>query len=136
MFQEKQKFIYSVFKDKVLTNTGLTLVRKYKKKFDTLSIYKGLLQHSKESTQETIDTAELLTYIAFVKLHKITWKDTYYDFILHWYDKLRLYEQMVSVKDHFTHRVKKIVLQNTVVEIPSLQYVKIQSDHDRAHRKN
>ena len=91
-FQEKQKFIYSVFEDKVLTNTGVTLVRKYEKTYDAQSIYKGLLRHSQESTQATIDTAELLTYITTVKLHKISWKGTYYAFILHWCDKLHLYE--------------------------------------------
>ena len=133
LFKEKQKFMYSVFEDKVLTNTGLTLVRKYEENFDAQNIYRGLLKHSKESTQANIDTAELLTYITSVKLHKITWKGTYYDFILHWCDKVRLYEQMVSHKDHFTLKVKKIMLQNTVAGIPSLRHVKTQSDHDRAH---
>ena len=71
-FIEKQKFIYSVFEDKVLTNTGQALVRKFEKTFDAQSVYKGLLQYSRESTQATIDIAELLTYITSVKLHKIS----------------------------------------------------------------
>ena len=134
-FQEKQKFIYSVFEDKVLTNTGKTLVRKFEETYDAQSIYKGLLHHSKESTQATIDIAELLTYITTVKLHKISWKGTYYAFILHWCDKLRLYEDMVDIQDHFTHKLKKIMLQNVVAGVASLNQVKTQSDHDKAHGK-
>ena len=42
---------------------------------------------------------------------------------------------MVNTKVHFTHQVKKIMLQNVVAGVPSLNHVKNQSDHDRAHRK-
>ena len=42
---------------------------------------------------------------------------------------------MVNTKVHFTHQVKKIMLQNVVAGVPSLNHVKIQSDHDRAHGK-
>ena len=72
LFQEKQKFVYSIFEDKVLTNTGKKLVRKFEETFDAQSIYKGLLYHSKDSAQATIDIAKLLTYITTVKLHKIS----------------------------------------------------------------
>ena len=135
LFDEKQKFIYSVFEEKVLTNTGKALVRKYERSFDAQKIYKGLLAYSKESTQATIDTAELLQYISTVKLHKVAWKGTYHAFILHWCDKLRLYEDMVSVDDHFTHRIKRVMLQNAVAGVPSLNHVKTVSDHDKAHGK-
>ena len=42
---------------------------------------------------------------------------------------------MVSTQDHFTYKVKKIRLQNVVAGIPSLNHVKNQSKHDKAHRK-
>ena len=70
-FIEKFKFIYSVYEDKVLTNTGQALVCKFEKTFDAQSVYKGLLKYSRESTQTTIDIAELLIYITSVTLHNI-----------------------------------------------------------------
>ena len=41
-FIEKKKFIYSVFEDKVFTNTGQTLVKKFEDSYEAQSIYKGL----------------------------------------------------------------------------------------------
>ena len=136
LYSRKNKNLYApFFEDKVLTNTGKTLVRKFEETFDAQSMYKRLLHHSKASTQATIDIAELLTYNTTVKLHKISWKGTYYAFILHWCDKLRLYEDMVNIEDHFTYKVKKMMLQNAVAGIPSLNYVKNQSDNDKTHGK-
>ena len=43
---------------------------------------------------------------------------------------------MRDTKDHFTGNVKKIMLQNVVAGILTLNNVKIQSDHDRAHGKD
>ena len=70
LYFKKKIHIYFFFEDK--TNIGKTLVRKFEETYDAQSIYKGLLHHSKESTQATLDIAELLTYITTVKLHKIS----------------------------------------------------------------
>ena len=40
LFDEKQKFIYTVFEEKVLTNIGKALVRKYERSYDAQKIYK------------------------------------------------------------------------------------------------
>ena len=42
---------------------------------------------------------------------------------------------MISSKEHFMHQVKKIMLQNVVAGVPSLDHVKVQSNHDMAHGK-
>ena len=131
LYFKKKIHIYFFFEDK--TNIGKTLVRKFEETYDAQSISKGLLHHSK--AQATIDIAELLTYVTTVKLYKISWKGTYYAFILYWCDKLRLYEDMVDIQDHFTYKLKKIMLQNMVAGVPSLNHVKTQSDHDKAHGK-
>ena len=136
LFLEKQKFIYSVFEDNIQTNMGKYLVRKIESMFDTLSIYAELNKYAKESTQASIESANILGYIMTVKLHDIAWNGTYHSFILHWVNKMQLYEEMVPLADHFTNPVKKVMLQNAVTGVPALKYVKNQSDHDRAYRKD
>ena len=46
-----------------------------------------------------------------------------------------LYEDIVDIQDHFSHKLKKIMLQNVVAGVASLHHVKTQSDHDKAHGK-
>ena len=135
LFLEKQNFIYSVFEDKIQTNMGRHLVRKYEKTYDAQSIYAELVAYAKESTQASIEASNILSYLTTVKLHKIAWKGTYHAFILHWINKLRLYEEMVPFEDHFTNSVKKTLLENTVMGVPILRNVKNQADHDKAHGK-
>ena len=132
---EKQNFIYSVFEDKIQTSMGRHLVRKYERTYDAQSVYVELVLYSKESTQASIEAANILSYLSTVKLHKIIWKGTYHDFILHWVNKLRLYEEMVPLQDHLTNNVKKTLLENTVMGVPILCNVKSQADHDKAHGK-
>ena len=42
---------------------------------------------------------------------------------------------MVSTDDYFTHRIKKVMVQNVVAGVPSLNHKKIVSDHGKAHGK-
>ena len=121
-----------VFKEKLQTDTGKHLVRKHELDYDGQTIFRKLTIHAKKSTQATIKASKLLNYIASVCLHKISWKGTYYSFILHWCDKVRLYKDLIPVDDKFTDNFKMAMLQNIVAGIPALNSVKTQESHDRA----
>ena len=135
LFIEKQKFIYSVFDECLLTDMGKALVRWYESTFDAQKIYEELEKDATTSTQATIDTTELLTYLTSTKLGKTPWNGTYHAFILHWCEQLRKYEGLIDKTDHFTANVKMIMLQNAVSHIPRLHSVKTQAAHDIAHGK-
>ena len=135
LFIEKQKFVYSVFEDKLQTDVGKALVRDHEHDSDAQTIFAALIDHAKVSTQATIDTAQLLKYITTVQLHDSLWKGTTHSFILHWCDKVRIYEGLVPKADHFTSNLKMIMLQNTVSGVPDLHRVQTQSAHDVAHGK-
>ena len=92
LFIEKQKFIYSVFDECLLTDMGKALVRSYESTFNAQKIYEELEKDATTSTQATIETSELLTYLTSTKLGKTPWRGTYHAFILHWCEQLRKYE--------------------------------------------
>ena len=117
------------------TDMGKHLVRLHENDFDAQAIFKKLSNHAKTSTQASIDTADLLSYITSVKLHNTNWRGTTNAFILHWCDKVRVYESLVPLSDHFTGNVKLIMLQNAVAGISELNQVKVQSFHDEVHGK-
>ena len=135
LFDEKQKFIYSVFNECLQTDMGKSLVRTYESTYNAQKIYKELMIHATASTQATIDTDELLSYVTSTKLNKSQWRGTHHAFILHWCDQLRKYEDMIDKADHFTDNVKMIMLQNAVSGVSALHQVKTQSAHDVAHGK-
>ena len=86
LFDEKKKFIYSVFNDCLQTDVGKSLVRTHERNYDAQTIYKELKAHATASTQATLDTDELLSYVTSTKLNKGQWRGTHHAFILHWCD--------------------------------------------------
>ena len=69
--------MYSVFEDKIKTNMGRHLVRKYEKTYDAQRVYMELRNHAKQSTHASLEASNILGYITTVKLHKIAWKGSY-----------------------------------------------------------
>ena len=128
--------MYSVFEEKLQTDMGKYYVRQHDADFDAQAIFESLSTYAKKSTQASIDTADLLSYITTIKLHDSTWRSGAHAFVLHWCDKLRVYEDLVPQSDHFTDNVKLIMLQNTVTGVSELNQVKVQSAHDIAHGKS
>lgn len=70
----KQKFMYSVFEEMLQTDMGKYFVRLHEADFDAQAVFRKLSAYAKESTQASIDTADLLSYITSVKLHTLNWK--------------------------------------------------------------
>ena len=60
---EKQKFVCSVFVEFVQTDMGKHNVRMHEKDSDLQSIFKKLSDYATESTQTTLESSNLLTYI-------------------------------------------------------------------------
>jgi hypothetical protein len=45
LFEEKQKYVYAIFEQKLLTDKGKALVHEYKAMSDTQAIYSALIDH-------------------------------------------------------------------------------------------
>ena len=131
-FEAKQEFIYSVFQEKLQTDIGKHAVRLHYRTTDAQQIYRELVEHARISTHASLESSNLLAYITNVRVHKITWKGTYHSFVLHWCDKLRLYEELIPVEDHFSDNVKMNMLQNAVMGVKALDNVKDLQNHDKA----
>ena len=80
----------------------------------------------------SLESSNLLAYITNVQVHKISWKGTYHSFILHWCNKLCLYEELIPLEDHFSDNDKMNMLQNTMMGIKSLDNIKDLQSHAKA----
>ena len=135
VFREKQKFMYSVFEEKLQTDMGRHLVREHEMDYNAHLIFSELVVHAKKSTQAAIDSSELLSYITTTRMHDAKWRGTSKAFILHWCDKLRLYEELIDKDDRLTDNVKMAMLQNAVSGISALHQVKTTAAHEIARGK-
>ena len=68
VFVEKQKFMYSVFEHVIETDMVKFLVCQYKDDFNTHTIFQALNEYATTSTQATIDSEALLSYLTSAKL--------------------------------------------------------------------
>ena len=122
------KYVYFVFKRKFQTSQGKAFVHVHERDYDAQNLYQELLAYHKRSTKGLITTSTILAYLMSAKLGNGTWKGTTQDFLLHWHDQLRQYENMVSPQDFLTNTVKRILLENAVHPVDDLRRVKAESD--------
>jgi len=114
LFQEKQKYMFAVFERTLQTDTGKAIVRDHEDDADAQEVYTKVIAYYLKSTKASLDSSTLLSYITSVRLGSGMWKGPTYSFVLHWQDKVRLYEKQVPASDHFSAGQKCVMLQNTV----------------------
>ena len=89
LFMQKQIFMYSIFCHTLLTNIRLKLVRVYEESSDVQSIFWEFIVHYTTSVKADLDQAQLMEYIATLRLgksgHRKGW---YYSLTLHFQDQL------------------------------------------------
>lgn len=122
LFVEKQKYMYAVLSDRVLTDRGQAIVRQYEATFDAQAVYAALKRHHLHSTKAQLDSSTILAYITSAKVGDGTWKGTTEAFILHWQNQVRLYERISG--DPFSDKQKRVLLENAVHTISELRQVK------------
>ena len=114
LFREQQHYMYAVFIRVLKTDKGKAIVRKYKGTYDAQSIYRELQEYALKSTQAVIDANTLLQYITTASLSDGSWNGTTKQFVLHWLEQVRLYEELLDVSAALSDSVKLTLLTNAV----------------------
>ena len=131
LFDEKQKYVYAILEQKVLTDRGKGFVRDHERTYDAQKVYEKLVDHHLKSTKAMIDSSSILSYITSVRLGNGTWKGTTEAFLVHWQDQVRLYERQVPLSDYFSDGQKRTMLENAVAPISELRQVKNTADLEK-----
>ena len=129
LFREQQHYMYAVFVRVLKTDKGKAIVRKYKGTYDAQSIYRELQEYASKSTQAVIDANTLLQYITTASLSDGSWNGTTEQFVLHWLEQVRLYEELVDASAALSDSVKLTLLTNAVrghTKLSSVHNVAIQ----------
>ena len=86
-------------------------------------------EYASKSTQAVIDANTLLQYITTASLSDGSWNGTTEQFVLHWLEQVRLYEELVDVSAALSDSVKLTLLTNAVcghTKLSSVHNVAIQ----------
>jgi hypothetical protein len=109
-FDEKQKYVYAVFEQKLLMDKGKALVCMYEATADAQSIYSKLVDHCTKSVKASLDLTTLMEYITTIRLDGGSWVESTASFILNWQDKLCKFEKLTDKLSHFSDGWKLIFL--------------------------
>lgn len=126
----KQIYVFAVFNKTLQTSVGKQMFREQAKldDNDAHGLYISLVRHYEQSTHARLTSTTLLKYIVSATLGANTWNGSTHDFILHWCDKVRQYEDMTDMSAHMHDGVKHVLLENAVSPIAELRQVKTTGD--------
>ena len=128
LFDEKKKFMYSVFDRVLKTDKGKSFVRQHEDDYNAQGVFSKLKEYYTNSTKAALEASKLLSYITSIRIDSPSWKGSSEAFILHWQDQVRLYESIVDTKDYFSDTQKRTILENAVSPLKALRAVKDQAD--------
>jgi hypothetical protein len=128
LFEEKQKYMYSVLEKILQTDEGKVIVRSHDIDRDAQKIYAEYLNTMTLSTEAIMSSGEFLSYLTTAKISDGSWRGTSKGFVLHWIEQLRLYHDTVPLSDRLSDSVQRTMLQNAVHGLDTLQQVQISSD--------
>jgi hypothetical protein len=87
LFCFQNVFMYSVFKAKIKTNKGMSIVRSHENNRNAHAIWKELVAHQTTSTTGKWNRQHLLTFLQTFKLDGVSWQGSHTGFLAHYKDK-------------------------------------------------
>jgi len=133
LFQGQQEFMYAVLNTTIKTSIGQTFVRAHCKDSDAQKIIGKLLAHYTKSTSANFTKLELLHQLTGgLKLNE-NWRSSNENFILHWQERMRQYEEISTTIEHIADPLKKQLLRVAVRDSESLRQVQILEEQNTAN---
>ena len=128
LFEEKQKYMYTIFERILQTEDGRVIVRSHDKDQNAQLIYSELVQVMTRSTEAMMCSSELLSYLTHASIVDGSWRGTAKTFVLNWIDQLRQYHEMTPLGDRLSDNTQRNLLQTAVKGLDALRQVQLHSD--------
>lgn len=106
LFKSKNKFIYSVSKQKLKTDMGMSIIQNHETLCSTQQVWQELVHHQMTSTTGSMVWESIMAHLTAVKLDTSVWHGTYIGFIVNFQNKLREYKRISTIADHNSDDMK------------------------------
>jgi hypothetical protein len=121
LFTLQHYYVYAIFCSNLKTDFGRKLVRDYESSQNAQAIWKELSNDAEKSMVAQLNATDLLQYTYTAQVEN--WKGTKLSFILHYQERIRLYDQLQPTNEQTSDHAKMIYLQNAVYAIEELRLV-------------
>ncbi|KAL7571052.1 hypothetical protein ACA910_003768 [Epithemia clementina (nom. ined.)] len=122
LFNEQQKFLYSVLLTNLQTDEGKSIVRAHAKDKDAQAIIRELRHHYTKSTVARNEITRLTTYITNLRLDS-SWRGTTESFIMHFKEQLRLLDDLQPLNEQLPDTMRRTLLMNAVEGVVDLRRI-------------
>ena len=131
LFAEQQKFMYDIWASILRTPMGKHFVRLHESTRDAQAVWRDYSNYMRNSTRADIEIEDLMTALTSLRLTP-AYKGNTQQFVLDWFDKLRIYEDLTPSTAHFPDIMKKAMLQNALNGVKIFRDVKTTEQLDVA----
>jgi hypothetical protein len=100
---------------------GMSFVRNHELDHDAQAVWRELVAHHTTPTAGMVAREALLTHLHTMKLDLSPRHGTHVAFLAHVQDKLREYERLTPVVDHYSSEMKLTLLQQAVSTVEKLE---------------
>jgi hypothetical protein len=133
LFREQKKFVYSGLEHCLQTDMGKNIVREHAFDFDAQTVFAKVVKHYNESTAAKISSGTTLSYLTSAK-YGSSWTGTAEGFILHWKNRLRIYNDTVPATEKLPPQLCLSLLESSVRDVSELCQVNTTANLDLAKR--
>ena len=116
------KWLFKVMKDTFLTPMSKTIVLRHNDTKDVRAIWKEVVEHYDKSMTGEISAQTISTYVMSTRLENIDWRGTQTQYILHFAEQLRLYNELCP-DEPYSEKMKVQFLKNSVMGVANLATV-------------
>jgi hypothetical protein len=134
VFDKKQKFMFVVLRNKVKTNMGTYIVRKYISAQDAQGVFRELFKYYQNSTFAQIRCDELINKLTTAKMHCLSLRHGLVQGIADYVRLMDEYDKLAPFKDHTAllgEQQRLVYLQHYVSGIEELARVYYDDKRDQ-----
>ena len=123
-------WFFKVLQDKITCPAAKSIVQKHSILKNTRKLWKELCNHLDNSMNAVLRASKLSSYITSARLHSGTWRGTQTNFILHFKEQLRLYNEISD--EPYTDKQGMTFLESAIAGTKNLSQVR--TVHNTAQR--
>jgi len=123
LYALQMKWLYKVFQDKLQSPVTKSIVTKYIDTKDTRLLWEELEAKVGNSMTADIQSTKISEYLTTIRLDSGTWKGAQENFLLHFKEQARLYNELVEPSEQYSEQIFIKFLHLAVSGTPNLATV-------------
>ena len=120
----QRNWLYKVFEKTMKASMAKKIVKNHKETKDTRAIWSEIVDHYDHSMTIEFKADAVSTYLTSARLHQMDWRSTQEEYIHHYSNQARIYNETVSDDDKFGDKHLVRLLNNSVSGVPNLANVR------------